>query len=312
MENKEIYELFRGIDNVNDTTKIVSRHFIKRLSVAEVRLLQGENVDVHSDFHLSRCGGYTLSLAGSFSSVWSNDKICLAYNNGQLIQIHPDLSTTALMAVGEGEMSYETVSDGLYDIVYFTNGVIIGKLRNGVASILPATTNQFKSVLPAGNIIRFFQGSLYVVKGSVMFISDVLNKEIYDVRWGFKIFESEITMLESVRDGFFISDKDNVYFMERKGSTAEVVAQPLYNLKKIYTKGAVKGTAQRVTNVTVPSEKKVDFGVLWVSGNTLCLGGDGGFFEEIRSDIYAVPSSRIGTSMIRKSGDLNQYITIVR
>jgi len=306
---KETYNNFLGIDNVNDSTKIIKR--VK--GIPFVRLIKAENVDLHTDSHISRCNGYTLSKAGTYSSVWSNDKICLAINVGDLIQIHSDITTSILMQnVGGNEMAYETVPDGAFDSVYFTNSFLIGKVTNGVASLLSATIREFKTVLPAGNNVKFFQGSVYVVRDKAVYISDVLNRGIYDRRWGFKFFESDIQMFEPIKDGIYVSDSNSVYFMKRTGSTQEVVAAPVFTITKVCDKAVVPGTGCKVFNVTSPSEKKHEQAIIWVAGQTLYIGGDGGQTEAIRENVYEVPLGMTGTCVFRKSGDLKQYITIVR
>lgn len=311
----ENYDNLLGIDNRSDTTQVIKRPrtTFGRPGAAQVRMLQAENVDLHADSHISRCDGYDLVLAGTYTSVWSNDKICLAINSGNLIKINTDFSTSVLLRnIGNNDVSYETVYDGAAMSVYFTNGTIIGKVKNDVASLLPTTAREFKAVLPAGNLLRYFQGSLYVVNGKAVYISDVLNREIYDRRWGFKLFETNITMFETVQDGIYIADSNNVYFMKRTGSTAEVAAAPIFSLVKVYDKPVVPGTPCKVFTVKTPADKKYEQAIIWVSGTTLCIGGDGGAFETIREEVYTVPQGRIGTSVFRKSGDLNQYLTIIK
>ena len=307
---KETYSGFLGIDNINDHTQIIKRpttSFGNR-GMPQVRLLQANNIDIHNDYHLSRCDGYSLVLSGAYTNVWSNNDICLAVNSKNLVQIHPDFSTTLLLAnIGSNDIDYETVNDW----VYFTNSTIIGKIKNGSITLLPSTNKEFKSVLPSGNIIRYFQGSIYVVNGNVIYISDVINKDIYDRRWGFYQIGTDITMFESVNDGFYVSDLEKVYFMKRTGSLEEVAAIPKFDLIEIFNFPVTKGTAKKVYNITL-NDKKYEQAIIWVSKNYLCVGGDNGVFEVIKEDIYSVPTGRIGTSMYRKSGDLRQYITIIK
>jgi len=309
----EIYDRFLGIDNVNDSTKIITRDTIKRVSIASVRLLQAENVDIHADYHLSRCTGYDLFKSGKYTSIWSNDEICLAINLGDLVRIYPSSDTEILVqGVGTDPMSYVQVKSGEDIIIYYTNGKVIGKIQDGVASSLSTPTKEFKEKLPPGNIIRFFQGSLHIINGNTQYISDVLNRDVYDSRWGWKLYESSVTMFEPVREGIYVADAYDVYFMKRTGSTDQAAAQPIFKLDKIYNSPVIPGTPCKLFNVTSPEGKKHEEAIIWISGNTLCLGGDDGSIEEIRSDIYAVPSSVSGCSMFRTEGDLNQYIAIVK
>jgi hypothetical protein len=304
------YENLLGIDNKNDATKVIQRQVVSGSRITFVRFTTATNVDIHKDNRITRCDGYALSLSGSYTSVWSNNKLCLALHNGDLVRIWENFSTTIIMSsVGDGEMAYEILRDGY---IVFTNGTIIGQLKDEIASLFPATTREFKAVMPAGNMLAYFQGSLYVVKGNVVYISDVINPRIYDQRWGFKQFDSDITMFVPVSDGIWVSDANYVYFMRREGSFDNVIATPKFTLEKKYDTSAVTGTAQKVYDVTSPEGKKFEQAIVWVSGNTFCFGGDGGSFETIHSDIYSVPSGRIGTSMIRKNGNLNQYLTIIK
>jgi len=93
----------------------------------------------------------------------SNNKVCLGLHSGDLVRIWEDFSTTILMSsVGNDDMVYETLRDGY---IVFTNNTIIGQLKDEVASLFPATTREFKSVMPAGNMLAYFQGSRLCCQG---------------------------------------------------------------------------------------------------------------------------------------------------
>jgi hypothetical protein len=307
----EAYAKFYGINNVSDTSQLVVRN-ANPLGASKppmARMQEAINVDLFDDGFFARRDGYSLELAGSYHSLWEYDSnFMLAVNNGNLVRINQDFSKVVLLEnVGNNRMSYEKVLDS----VYFTNSFVIGKLVKGIASLLNTVNRDFKATLPAGNIIRFFQGSIYVVRGNALFISDVLNHEIYDRRWGFKLFDSSLTMFEPVTDGFFVSDEQFVFFMKRTGSTDAVVAVPIFVLEKLYD-AAIPGTAVRVTDITTPGDKKYQHAVLWVSKTTFCVGGDGGHFETIQEEVYALPDSVIGTAMFRESEEVSQYVAILR
>jgi hypothetical protein len=122
------YNNLLGIDNKNNTSKIIQRQVISGSRVTLVRFTTATNVDIHKDNRITRCDGYTLSLSGAYTSVWSNNKVCLGIHSGNLMRIWEDFSTTTIMSsVGNDEMTYETIRDGY---IVFTNGTIIGELKD--------------------------------------------------------------------------------------------------------------------------------------------------------------------------------------
>jgi hypothetical protein len=310
--NTETYENFLGIDNINDHTKIIKR--VK--GVPFIHLLQATNVDIHADSHISRCAGYSLKLSGAYKSVWADDDICLGILNSNLYQIYPDFSASLLLRnVGANPMAYSTIPGAPYPITYFTNSSVIGKVVNGVASLLAPTTSsdnaQFKLPLPSGNMLGYFKGSLCVISDRVIYVSDIINREMFDRRYGYRQLASTITMFQPVYDGIWVSDSENVYFMKHTG-TPENLATPMFDSIKVYNKPTVPGTPQLLFDKTFPSGAKSSHAVIWVSDKTICIGGNNGHFETINSDIYALPTSLTGTSIYRESGDLKQYITVVK
>lgn len=306
--NKVAYRKFAGINNVDDSTTLIDR---SRGMI--IPLIQAENVDLHKDGHLSRPHGYTKVISGDYD-VWANDSICLAVNNGNLVRINSDYTTTLLMSgIGDYAMAYETVYDDTGMRIYFTNGMIIGKIKNGVASLLGETTEELKSVLPPGNMLKYFFGRLYLIKGKIIYVSDILNKEIYDRRWGFKQFETTITMFEGLDDGVYVSDSEAVFYMKQIFEVPEDIAPTsVFALTLVDDSPAIPGTAIKVKNIRSPSGALHKQAVIWKSDKSLCFGGDGGTFERGLEGVYNTSHFQRGTAVFRKDGDLNQYITILK
>ena len=308
--NKIAYRKFTGINNVDDPVSLIDR---SRGNMT-IPLVVATNIDIHKDQHLSRCDGYTKVISGIYTSVWSNDFLILGINNGNLVQIKGDYTITILMSgVGDYKMVYETVYDDTGMRVYFTNGMIIGKIKNGVASLLGATTQEFKSVLPPGDMLKYFSGRLYLIKDKTIYVSDVLNREVYDRRWGFKQIETTITMFEGLTEGIYVSDSEGVFWMKKIDEMPEVAATSSFAFSLIDNTPAIPGTAIKLNNIISPSGARHRQAVLWTSKNGLCLGGDNGMYERVLDGVYNIPVHyQKGASVFRESGDLNQYISILK
>jgi hypothetical protein len=301
------YDNFLGIDTFDEETRLKVK--------AGMKLLKAKNVDIFSDGHISRKKGYAQISSTKYQSLWSNNSICLGIYGGDLVKLSDDLqSRTVLMPnVGENEMVYETVYDDRGMRVYFTNNQIIGKIQNNATSLLAPTGREFKHSLPAGNILRYFDAMLFVVRGKTLYISDVVNKDIYDLRHGFKQFETEITMLQYVKDGLFISDSDFTYFMLRGPAGENAPAAPHFILSVIDDHPATPGTDQKMSDVFSPVTQIMHKeAVFWRTERGLYLGGEGGMVEKITEGTYVMPPGNKGASLIKRTDNLNQYLTVIQ
>jgi hypothetical protein len=305
------YDNFLGIDTFDEETRLKIK--------AGMKLLKAKNVDIFPDGHISRRKPRSQVSSTKYQSLWSNDIICLGIYGGNLVKLSDDLqSRTVLMPnVGESEMVYETVYDDRGMRVYFTNNQIIGKVRNNIATLLPpfqvVPGRESKKTLPAGNILRYFDTSLYVVRGKILYISDVINKDIYDLRYGFKQFETEITMLQYVKDGLFISDSDFTYFMLRGPAGENAPAVPHFILSVIDDHPVTPGTDQKMSDVFSPVTQIMHKeAVFWRTERGLYLGGEGGMVEKITEGTYVMPPGIKGASLIKRTNNLNQYLTVIQ
>lgn len=91
-----------------------------------------QNVDLGAGGYLRRRLGFALQAAGHWHSIWADSQDAYAVVDGDLCRIDPDsLAPTVLVpAVGERRMSFARLPDGL---VYWTNGVQLGRLAGAVA-----------------------------------------------------------------------------------------------------------------------------------------------------------------------------------
>lgn len=300
------YKRFLGKYNVDDSPDM---SFIRLTQGKGATFLsQADNIDIDKYGRLSRRPGGVKKLSGRFRSVWANSEIVLAVADGNLVRIFPTNGFQKVVLksnVGDFDMSYVTAGR----LVYYTNDVVVGYIDNGVAYDLPTSTFEYKRNMPTGHLLEYYNGRLYVAKGSgsqhLVIYSDPANLNVYDARSdrSFFILNSKATMMKAVSDGLWMSDGNSTFFLQG-GSPSEMVKNNMANY------GALYGSAYSEEGVHVNGEfysKAVVFDT--VKG--LCVGGSGGRFVNLTKGVYLSPSAQAGAGAIVR-GNINKYLVIRR
>jgi hypothetical protein len=291
---------FEGINTINDEVD---------LPIGMLKM--GRNVDITRIGNVKRRRGSTQIIAGEIQSLWSNGVVCLSVLNGDLIFFNSDWSYNILMSgMGSSPVSYDYVND----IVYFTNGSVIGFVQDGVASVFgsPPQYPLFKRTTPPGQLLAYFNARLYVASGNVLWITDPLNFGIVDARRGFKQLPTDIIMMLPVNNGIYISDKENTYFM--LGLRPEE-----FQLIHLLPYPAVAGTGLAIDAASlVKIPDKLTFNLtkegqgiaaIWLSTHGIITGDLNGQILNRTEMKYAMPNCTSGTALLRKNNESKQYIT---
>jgi len=295
------YSRFKGIDNISSTNRIEARH---RASDGRyyTYLPDATNCDIDAQYAIKRRAGYsTAVLSGNFKSIWSDGKNIYAVRSGDLVRIVPGSTysyETLLPGIGHRNCAF--VAIGLN--VYFTNELVIGSIKSGVASLLSEVTETYKKTMPAGHIMEHYKGKLYVAQGRMVFDSDSMVYERLDTRKAFMQFPGRITMIQAVTDGLYLSYEGKTLFL-RGNNKADFLHE------QVALQHAIEGTAQKGRNL-VHEGRTFDSYVIWLSEDGICIGGEGGQFLNATQDKYGLPGVINGASII-KSGAPEQYISVI-
>lgn len=303
------YLRFAGLYNKDDFPDI--KRLRSSLGLGAIYFSQADNVNINDAFKPERRDGFDLKDSGSYKSLWANDSIILAVNNGNLVRIIPDNSYTIFTkqilknGVGNYEMDYTEAGYSKY--IYFTNDAVIGYIENFIAYNLPTPTFTYKRVLPSGHIVEFYRGRIYIAVDNLVIYSDGVNFNHYDERedMSFFKFSNKITMFRSVTDGIWVSDGKTIMFFNGLSPfkmTRQVVAGY----------GAIEGTAIKVKGKVI-NNVFYDNAVMFKAkdGHGICVGGNSGQFINLTDDRIITEDADIGTAIIRK-GAIDQYIAITR
>jgi hypothetical protein len=294
------FDRFAGMNNVEEyfrTPTIIDRagHKLADMSVIE-------NLDIDNSYVVATRPGCDLKLSGtSMHSLWSDgDLLCLFVEAGNLCKLNPGYVSpisSIIGSVGNNRMSYAKWGDR----IYLTNSTFIGYFNNGNLYSLTDPELAFKVPLPCGQFIAYYRGRLYVAKRNVLYISDALCDH-YDVRTGYRQFESDITMLISADNGLYVSD--GVTWFLAGGVPEE------FGKDKVFGKGAIPYTGVSIDGKYIDEGLPGNY-VLWTSVDGICLGDGNGKVRNVTCFRYAMPKSGIGGAVVRNiNGTIHYIVTL--
>lgn len=124
--------------------------------------------------------------------------------------------------------------------------------------------------LPAGTDIFAYNGRLYSILGSFLFVSDPMNPGLYDVREGFIAFPEELVTGRGVTGGIYVGSHTTIYWLGGAGPKD-------FKLKKVAANGAFLSAT--LADAKVFNGKLVDTAepvALWLSPVGYQIGLPGG------------------------------------
>jgi len=284
---------FLGLNNVDPATRL---NPIVADNKYVYPLQQANNVEIDNTYELSSRSGYTSVKTGAdIHSMWSDGSTWLYADGSTLYEIDVNYAVRSLRSdLISGAISYAPFNDR----IYYTNGYQIGYIKDNADNALPAPGREFKEPLPAGQLIEYFMGCLYVAKDNILYISDPLC-DYYDVRTGYRIFKGRITLLRAVDEGLYVSD-DKVWFIKGKGNE-DFVRDEAYPVR------AIPHTDVRIAGKYIDDSMTGNV-AMWTGENGICLGDNTGNVINLTDARYTFTARENGTGFIREISNKRHYI----
>ena len=298
------YTKFLGLDKSNDSVNFA-------LGEGVIKLKEAKNVNITRDMKPERRDGRTVwASGGKFSSLWGNKRYCFGVEDGSLVQFAVGGSrVTLLSGVGDSPMSFV---DGKNGFIYFTNGVVIGKIGNSGAVSLGSSSDQFKTTLPIGSFVSFLSPRVLVARGNVVYLSDAVNRDVYHKEQGFLQFETAVRMVAPVGGSLYVSDTTSTWFLQRMQSNLEVPV-PKFKWKRVLGYPALNGNVCTTLYNVVVGKSFYSEAAAWLTRRGVCIGGEDGNVVNLTEDKSDIPGIPVGGAMcFRQVGDLNLLISIFK
>jgi len=233
-----------------------------------------------------------LNDLGEESGLSSVSWIDLPNGGGILLSVLQNASDVTRMNI------YSTTPDG--EDLYLSTNVA----QAATASIVQQNSQrraskEFLDPLPGGDIVRYFNGRLYIADGPWLWISESLDYGLFDVRGGYMTFGRSITMLEPVDAGLYVGFADRTLFLSGSGPGA-------FNQIIISKRSAVKYSGSMVPadffgEDVVPERGKPV--AVWLSEVGMAIGRQNGSVAYPQSArVRAAPADKARPLFARRNG----------
>lgn len=289
--------IFRGFTGVNT--------LLNPWELEPTELVKCTNYDITKRGKLVSRAGRTSKLTGGYANLWTNGSVVLARRATALVSVNPEFSTYTTLKSGI-TTDYISFAD-CNGIVVWTNGTDIEYIRYGVSQDFDIPTEFNKYPLPAGQLLEWFKGCLWIAVGGKVWQSDPFATKMgsMDRVGNSRQFAGELTMLKGVDDGMWFSDPSGIYFAPGK-EIAEMV-----ELIKVADYSARLGMFCKVDGKLFPQSMQ---GTCWAIGTDrgICIIGNGGFFQNVTEQFMAMPTGTEGAMVFHKGTSLNQIISVTR
>ncbi len=286
---------FAGMNNAQDSSRLKGPA-IGSPGPAECTELV--NVDITDTLSVKRRGGVTKAYAGTPSCLWANREGTEAYfvEGGYLKRLLPGNTAVSVRALSSSlPMSYTQVNY----LTVCSNGTDLFIVQNGAVLEFTATSKRFKESVQAGHLLAYFNRRLYIAVDNVLWYTDADDIQRLDERDDPFAFPSRISMVLPLESGMYVM-ADKVYWLAG--------VSPLeFTLRAAYDAAAEEGTGVVTDGFPLGVNGKV--ALFWAGG--ICEGREGGQVVNHTADTLTVTQQSRGAAMVRKNGEMRQYLVWV-
>ena len=305
MDNALLFGLkgFSGVNNIDPEWRLPVSEVDKAHIGIVADMVAIENLDIGNTHALKTRDGSVQKITGAdLHSLWSNGVECFYVDETTLYYLTAQYTAIALKSglAPNARMVYQEVNDR----IYMTNGQWIGYFKNMSIHELAAPSLAYKVAMPPGQHMAFFEGQLHVASGKVLYISDALSDH-YDIRFGYRQFSGNITLLHGVGKGLYVAD-GQTWFMTR--SPAVRADEPdEFRREEALPVNAIPYTDVEISGSEVKDGIDGDY-LMWTSEEGVCLGDGSGKVFQATLAKYHLPACAVGSACLRKVSGVNHYI----
>lgn len=298
------YKEFRGENTVSDSLA---------LKDGEVQVVTDIDFDIDRGAHRKQLGSI-LRIAGIYDNIWSNGKIMLATdNNGDLLRIFENDTTAVLRSnVGTAPMSYVDVAGT--GLIYYSNKIVIGYIRDGVSNVMTSTTVSDRVDTFPMYPIEYFGNRLWGFVGDILWMTDpdpLFYFNRINLEKNFIQRKGVGTLLKAVQDGLFIADGSH-YFIGNAGRQD-------MSINFLCDYDAIPGISTQNPidiEVFVGEDSQLLSGKahLWVTEKGIRYGMSGGISGNLTRKRIVMPSGTISGAciVIDTNEQFNRFVAVMR
>jgi hypothetical protein len=308
-----IYRMAKGLNNRVDPARLQCDTNPQSPDAGTTELAAAVNVDIDQTGGISSRPGRTkvTSLVRPHS-LWSNGGLCFVVSEDTLYQVNSDYSVNPIVSgltIG-AHMAFAWFAG----MVFWMNGNQCGIISPNGTNVAwqaskyvgPDTIYEISFVPPIGSILEVMSGYLLIGQGPILWFSMQFAPLYYRLSRDFIGFPSDLTMVQAVEDGVWISDSKTAYWLAGHDPN-QWLLQPKSGFPA-YPNPAIPGTAVGVQGSIIGQKQLVGRVAIWTGPKGICVGASGGQFLNLTERKLVYPPSISGAAIVVND---NKYITML-
>lgn len=163
----------------------------------------------------------------------------------------------------------------------------------------------FMEQAPAGQIVRYYNGRVYIAEDNVLWYTEALRYGLYSPAKNFFMFSERITMVEPVQGGIYVS-ADQTYHLNGKDAP-DMQQTPVSPYK------AIEGTSVQLQGSLLGLEEQVLGKVAyWYGERGGVVGLPGGLTKHLTEDRVAQQSFERGATLFREEEGIRSLLSALQ
>jgi hypothetical protein len=191
---------------------------------------------------------------------------------------------------------------------------------SGLNLTIPLTT-QFASPPPPSELMRVYNGVMYVAVEDVVYYSDPYNFELFRLDTNFLQFPGEVVMFEGVNDGVYVGTPDS------GGDDVESVGYiwflsgdrpDQFKSTQLFDYGVIEDSAVKTDAAYFDAKQGDQAGeqahpiIVWTTRHGVCVGRDSGSVQNLTEVQYSFPTAQRAAAIVRQDRGYVSYISTLQ
>jgi hypothetical protein len=155
-----------------------------------------------------------------------------------------------------------------------------------------------------GQIVRYFNGRLYVARRDTIYFTDPLRYHLTQPSRGMFMFDGDVTLLEPSSGGLFVGGSFGVVYIA--GADPYNVSQMAVSSYAPVTRASVRVPGRQM------GVEAADVPLWWAQDGILYAGLPDGSARALTQDRLAVPPHRLGAMLHREREGMSHVVSVLR
>lgn len=227
---------------------------------------------------------------------------------GQVTVADGGISFTQIPVSDDDDVTHKVIyltpanGDVLYQAMILLNATTSASYGDDGLNLQMPLRTQFMQGAPAGQIVAYYKGRMYVVDRNIIYPSQAFSPELFDIR-DFIQYPSRVTLFAPVKDGIWLGTEEEIGFLSGSGPED-------FTYTKEAGYGAIFGTLAYHFEQTKNGEVRF---ALMTTDNGICAGYPGGTFVNLTESRYRYSQPNEGCALLRQpTTGPTQYLTVLR